>query len=100
MTQVDSTLVVCVVRGHVICADLVVERSAWAPDSGDNVIATLQLGHVLPNFLNNSERLMAYREIVKSGRGCAVFCCIDFLVGAIDADAQDLHQYTATIWNL
>src|SRR5437763_16770092 len=86
--QIDATLVVDIVRGHVVGADHVVDTAAWATNRGDDVVTGLEFGNVRPNLFDATETFMPDDEELVSWRGGAVFRRIDFFVGSVHAYAK------------
>src|SRR5690348_17329802 len=97
MTQVDAALEVRVVGRHIVHSDGVIQTRAWSTHSRGNVIVRLQLRDVQAHRFHTAKTFVTQnQEIVSCGR-CAVFRRVDLLVGAIDADAQDLDQDSAAV---
>src|SRR2546430_4511174 len=91
VAQVDPALEVDVVGREVLEADLPVDRRARPPHARDDVAAGAdRVGHVRPDLDDAAEVLVPDDEEVVAGRRVAVLGLVDLLVGAVDADAQDL----------
>ena len=99
MPEIDAAFKICVICGHVVGADQVVNALSRTADCCDNVITRLELCNIFSDCFHLSEALMAkHQEFVSRWRR-TVFGSIDFLVGAIHADAQYLYQHTPPIGN-
>src|SRR5262249_4525513 len=86
MAQVDAALVVDIVRGHVVGADLVVDTVTRPTHGGHDVVARTKLSHVGPHGFYPSEALVPDdQEVISRGR-CPVFRGVDLLVGSVNAD--------------
>ena len=73
---------------------------ASAAHRGHDVVTRGELGDVRPDRLDTAEVLMADgQKVVAVGCG-TVFAGIDLLVGAVDAAAQEPHEYAAAVWNV
>ena len=100
VAQVDAALVVRVVGGHVVGADQVIDALAGAAHGGDDVVAGLHFGDIRPDGFDLAEALVADDQEVVSGRRRAVFGGVDFFVGSVHADAQNLYQHATAVGNL
>ena len=97
MSKVDPPLVIHIVSRHVRCADRVVDALARPAHGGDDEVAWLELGDRGSNLFDLTEPFVAGHQEVVSLRRRAVFGGVDFLVRAIDADAQHANQYAAAV---
>jgi hypothetical protein len=100
VAEVDSSLVVDVLTGHVVLADLIVEAAAGAADRRHHIIARHELRNVVADFQHPAETFVTDHEKVVTGRRLAIFRCVDLFVRAIDADAQHLHQDATSVRDL
>ena len=71
--------VVSVVRRHVVVTDLIVDALARTTDGKRDVVAGMELVHVLSDFDDSSETFMANDEEIVSGWRPAVFGRVDLL---------------------
>ena len=98
MEQVDSALVVDVVRGEVLEADLPIDARAGPTDARDDVSTGHdRIGHVRPDLLDDAEVLVADDQEVGARRGCTVLGGVDLLVRAVDADAEDANEHAPVL---
>src|SRR5215510_11125015 len=100
VAQVDPTLEVGVVRGHVVRPDQVVDARARATNGGDDIVARPNLRHVRPDGLDLPKALVSDDQEVESSGRRTVLGRVDFLVGTVDADAEYLDQDAATARDL
>src|SRR5205807_10501044 len=49
MAQADAALEICIIGGHVVGADQVVNASPWAANRSHDIVARAQLSHVRTN---------------------------------------------------
>lgn len=81
------------VGGEVGRADDVVDAPTRPADDGDHVVAGCDLGDVGAHLGDHAEALVAEHEVVGTGRGGAVLAGVDLLVGAVEADPEDLDEH-------
>ena len=72
MEQVDAAFVVRLFAGHIVRADLVVDRSAGTPHGRGDVITGLQVADVRANFFDDAERFVTEDQVFEAGRRIAV----------------------------
>src|SRR5262245_60237317 len=92
VAEVDATLVVGLLAGHIVGADEVVDRAAGAADGGGDVVARLNALHVGADFLNDAKGLVTDDEVAVAWRSVAVEGVVDLAVGGIDADFQHADE--------
>ena len=98
MQQVDPALVVDVLRREVLEADGSVKRRIRPAHARDNVAAQAdRVRHIRPDLEHAAEVLVADDQEVVARRSRAVLAGVDLLVGAVDADAQDLDPDATSI---
>src|SRR5262249_30680573 len=91
---------VSVVGGHVVGADKVIQTAARPANRGDNVVPRAEFGDVRPDGFNATKSFVTNHKVVVSGRCRAVLGGIDFSIGSVNSDAQDLHQDAAPVQHL
>src|SRR5258708_28660170 len=99
MAQVNATLIVHVIGGHVLEANLIVNAVSRSPyccyDKGSR---RDRIRHVRTNLYHLAEVFVTgNKELLAFGR-VAVFCRIDFLVRAVNAYPHPRPQDSATVW--
>src|SRR5438876_140396 len=100
MAQIDPALVIRVVCRHIVGADEVVDALSRTANGRDHIISRLKFCDVRRDGFDPSKTFVANNQVVESRGRCAVFGGIDFLVGAIDADSQDLHEHASAVRDL
>ena len=93
VAEVDPPLVIDLLAGDVVAADLVEERLAGPADGAGDVVAGLDLGHLVAHLDDLPEALVADDQVVAAGRGVAVEGLVDLAVGGVDADLEHLDQH-------
>ena len=93
VTQVDAPFVVRFFAGDVVASDDVKQRTTGPTHGAGNVVAHLQLGHLVADFNDLPETLVADHQMLAARRGVAVQRLVDFPVGGVDADLQRLDQH-------
>ena len=100
MSQIDAALVIDLVGGHVLQANLIVDAAAGAAHAGDDKHAWPNGGgHVGANADDLPKVFVAGDEEVGPLRRLPILGLVDFAVSAIDAHAQHLDQYAAPAWD-
>ena len=100
MAEIDATLEVGVVGGHVLQADPVVDARSWAPYGRYNVVACLEVRNLWSCLLDHAEALMPDDQVVVTGWRRAVLGGVDLLVGTVDADTENLDEHAAAVWHI
>ena len=98
--QIDAAFVVSLLTGHVVGADLIVDRTTRATYGCRHVIAHFDIPTVGPNLFDDSKRLMPQNEIVVARGWIAVKCIVDFAVRCVDADLENLDQNSFSVRDL
>src|SRR6185369_9321978 len=100
MAQINSAFEVSVIRGHIVCADQIVNTRAGPADGGNYIVAGFDFGDVGTNRLDSPEALVTkHQKVITFGRG-SVFGGIDLLIVTVHAYAQNFHKDTAAVWNV
>ena len=68
-------------------------------DRAGDVVAGLDLGHLVADLDDLAEALVADDEVLAAGRGVAVEGLVDLAVGGVDADLEHLHQHGPALGN-
>src|SRR5438105_6778848 len=100
MAQADAALEICIIGGHVVGADQVVNASPWAANRSHDIVARAQLSHVRTNRFDLTKTFVANHQKVKARRGGSVFGGVDLFIGAVYAYTQNLDQHSPPIGNL
>ncbi len=100
MQQIDAALEVGVVSGHVLQADFVVDAHSGAADRRDDVIAGGKFADMRADSFHAAKTFVPEDQKFIAGRRSAVFGGVDFLVGAVHADARQFHEHAAPVRNL
>jgi hypothetical protein len=97
MPQIDATLVVLVISGHILQADLIVQAVTRTPDRGNHVVAWPEEGDVGADGFDPSESFVTDHEEVVPGWRLTVFRGVDLAIGPVDAHAEHAHQDAASV---
>ncbi len=94
--RIDAALKIDIIGGHVLQADLVIDTLSRAAYTCHDIRSR---SNGIRNMWTDPHHLakvpVTRDEEVTALRGHAVFGLIDFFIGAVNAHAQNLHQYTA-----
>src|SRR5258706_164242 len=95
MKQVYAALVIHIIGGHILQANLVVDAVAGTAygchDIGSWSNSVRDIG---ANLHHTSKVLVTGDEEVAALRCLAIFGFIDLFIGAINAHTENLHQYS------
>src|SRR6266705_3868406 len=101
MAQVDAALIVHIIGGHVLETNLIVNAMPWAAHGCYNIRSwSNSIWHMWANLHHLAKVFVTGNEVVIALRCHAIRCLIDFLVCAVNAYSQYLHQYALPIWNV
>jgi hypothetical protein len=90
--KIDASLVVLLVRRHIVHPDPVIDGLTRATYGGDDVISHPQFMDVVTDFFDYSERFMADDQVVIARGRVTVEARDNFLIGSVHSDPEHLDQ--------
>ena len=93
MTEIDSALVINLLARDVVAADHVEQRSPRPADRARDIVARLDLGHLVAHLDHLPEALVPDHEVLAPRRSISVEGLVDLAVGGVNADLKHFHQH-------
>ncbi len=100
VSEVDAAFVIGGVAGDIVAADVVVNGGSGASDGAADVVPFFDVGDAFADFDDLSEEFVSDDEKFEAGRWIAVEAFVDFLIGGVDADLEDLDEDAFSVRNL
>jgi predicted amidohydrolase len=100
VAEVNPALIIRIVGGHIVRADLIVDTLTGPANRRDDIIARLKVRDVWTDSFHTPKALVTEDQEVISWRRGAVFRSIDLLVGTINANPQDFDENSAAIGHI